>query len=153
MPVDGTRPDGIAEAGTRTLLFVMSAHAATVDSLADLFSTIADGVLSRLLVVVAMSVVDAPPVSGISWKGGPVTADGAGLPASPLPLGAALPPVAALGAELAAGAPLASDPLAPAELEAPDARSAHDPCSRIAGMPSVAPVEPMPIWTCVVPSG
>ena len=44
-----------------------SAQAIGVGSVADLLSTIEYGSPVRVLTVVATSVVDAPPVSGVSW--------------------------------------------------------------------------------------
>jgi hypothetical protein len=138
------------------------------DPPAGALRTIANGDASSVLVVVATIVIDPPPASGVSWNGGPLTADGDALAVSPLPLGAALPPVIvlapapdepsdSLGADIDAGTPLDNDPLdiaplAPGDADAPATRSAHEPCSRTAGIPSIAPVLTV-IWTCVVPSG
>src|SRR5205085_1802068 len=74
--------------------------------------TIENGDARSALVEVAMVVVDAPPVSGVRVKGGPLTADGAALATSPLPLGAALPPAAPLAPALAPAPPVPA--LAPA---------------------------------------
>jgi hypothetical protein len=170
--IDG-EPDSVADGDSDSDSDSSSDEVADGDSEADppaagALSTIANGDASSVLVDVATMVIDPPPASGVSWNGGPGTADGGALAVSALPLGAELPPVVmlaaaldapleSLGADIEAGAPLDSDPpdiapLAPGDPDVPAIRSVHDPCSRTAGIPSIAPVLTV-IWTWVVPSG
>src|SRR6185503_14143187 len=128
--------------GAGTPVFVTSAQATTVGSLADLLMTIANGSARSALVVVATTVFDEPPVAAVNWKGGPVTG-----PAGPL--GAALAPAlapAAAGEAAALGAALAPVPGEPLGAGAP-ARLAQEPCSSTAGSGSLNPIATTPIVT------
>jgi hypothetical protein len=66
VPSDGSLDAAGAELVGRPAPATTSAQATGVVSVADLLSTIEYGSPVRVLTVVATSVVDAPPVSGVS---------------------------------------------------------------------------------------